>query len=244
MKQCIYKIESNDPLTATVYRMRLSGDTSAFARPGQFLNIALAGLFLRRPISVCNYDESGVTILYKVVGKGTAQMAAMRPGETLDVLTGLGNGYDSAKCGGHALLLGGGVGVPPLYGLCKELRAQGKQVSVVLGFNTKDEVFYETEFRALGAAVTATTADGSHGVKGFVTDALPDAYDYFFACGPEPMLRAVCAAAKTSGQLSFEEHMGCGFGACMGCSCKTLTGNKRICKEGPVLEKEEIRWES
>ena len=244
MKQCIYTIEKNEPLTKTVYRMRLSGDTSAFLRPGQFLNIALEGLFLRRPISVCDYDENGVTIIYKVVGKGTAQMAAMSPGETLDVLTGLGNGYDCAKCGGHALLLGGGVGVPPLYGLCKELRAQGKQVSVVLGFNTKNEVFYENEFRALGAEVTVATADGSCGVKGFVTDALPDAYDYFFACGPEPMLRAVCATAKTGGQLSFEERMGCGFGACMGCSCKTLTGNKRICKEGPVLEKEEILWES
>ncbi len=244
MKQCIYTIESNEPLTAAVYRMRLAGDTSAFSRPGQFLNIALNGLFLRRPISVCDYDESGLTIIYKDVGKGTAQMAAMTCGETLDVLTGLGNGYNCAKCGGHALLLGGGVGVPPLYGLCKALRGQGKRVSVVLGFNTKDEVFYAAEFRALGADVTVATADGSCGVKGFVTDALPEQYDYFFACGPEPMLKAVCTAAKTSGQLSFEERMGCGFGACMGCSCKTLTGNKRICKEGPVLEKEEILWES
>ena len=244
MKNCIYTIKSNEPLTASVFRMRLSGDTSAFTKPGQFLNIALDGLFLRRPISVCDYDENGVTILYKVVGKGTAQMAAMQAGETLDVLTGLGNGYDCTKCGGHALLLGGGVGVPPLYGLCKELCNQGKQVSVVLGFNTKDEVFYEREFRMLGADVTVATADGSYGVRGFVTDALPVQYDYFFACGPEPMLKAVCAAARTSGQLSFEERMGCGFGACMGCSCKTLTGNKRICKEGPVLEKEEILWES
>lgn len=244
MKQCIYNIESNEPLTQTVYRMRLSGDTSAFLKPGQFLNIALDGLFLRRPISVCDYDETGLTILYKVVGKGTAQMAAMQPGQTLDVLTGLGNGYDISKCGSHALLLGGGVGVPPLFGLCKALLKSGRQVSVVLGFNTKDEVFYEADFRALGADVTVATADGSYGVKGFVTDALPESYDYFFACGPEPMLKAVCKAAKTSGQLSFEERMGCGFGACMGCSCKTLTGYKRICKEGPVLEKEEIRWES
>ncbi len=244
MKQCIYHIESNEPLTGTVYQMRLSGDTSAFSKPGQFLNIALDGLFLRRPISVCDYDERGVTILYKVVGKGTAQMAAMRPGQTLDVLTGLGNGYEIEKCGAHALLLGGGVGVPPLYGLCKALLNSGRQVCVVLGFNTKDEVFYENAFRALGADVTVATADGSYGVKGFVTDALPQSYDYFFACGPEPMLKAVCKATGTSGQLSFEERMGCGFGACMGCSCKTLTGYKRICKEGPVLEKEEIRWES
>ncbi len=244
MKQCIYHIESNEPLTGTVYQMRLSGDTSAFSKPGQFLNIALDGLFLRRPISVCDYDERGVTILYKVVGKGTAQMAAMQPGQTLDVLTGLGNGYEIEKCGAHALLLGGGVGVPPLYGLCKALLNSGRQVCVVLGFNTKDEVFYENAFRALGADVTVATADGSYGVKGFVTDALPQSYDYFFACGPEPMLKAVCKATGTSGQLSFEERMGCGFGACMGCSCKTLTGYKRICKEGPVLEKEEIRWES
>ena len=244
MKQCNYKIESNEPLTQTVYKMRLSGDTSAFSKPGQFLNIALSGLFLRRPISVCDYDKTGVTILYKVVGKGTAQMAAMQPGQTLDVLTGLGNGYNIEKCGSRALLLGGGVGVPPLFGLCKALLESGRQVSVVLGFNTKDEVFYEPEFRALSADVTVATADGSYGVKGFVTDALPQSYDYFFACGPEPMLKAVCKATATSGQLSFEERMGCGFGACMGCSCKTLTGYKRICKEGPVLEKEEIRWES
>ena len=244
MKQCIYKIESNEPLTGTVYEMRLSGDTSAFSKPGQFLNIALDGLFLRRPISVCDYDETGLTILYKVIGKGTAQMAAMLPGQTLDVLTGLGNGYDIEKCSSRALLLGGGVGVPPLFGLCKALLQSGRQVRVVLGFNTKDEVFYEAQFRALGADVTVATADGSYGVKGFVTDALPQSYDYFFACGPEPMLKAVCKATNTSGQLSFEERMGCGFGACMGCSCKTLTGYKRICKEGPVLEKEEIRWES
>ena len=244
MKQCVYTIESNEALTAEVYRMRLAGDTSAFTKPGQFLNIALDGLFLRRPISVCDYDETGLTILYKVVGKGTAQMAAMQPGETLDVLTGLGNGYDTTKGGDHALLLGGGVGVPPLYGLCKALLADGKQVSVVLGFNTKEEVFYEAEFRALCADVTVTTVDGSYGVKGFVTDVLPQQFDYFYTCGPEPMLKAVYKATTTSGQLSFEERMGCGFGACMGCSCKTLTGFKRICKEGPVLEKEEILWES
>ena len=244
MKQCIYTIQSNEPLTDSVYEMRLSGNTGAFSRPGQFLNIRLNGLFLRRPISVCDFDDAGLTIIYKVVGKGTAQLAAMRSGETLDVLTGLGYGYDTAKSGEHALLLGGGVGVPPLYGLCKALRAQGKQVSVVLGFNTKDEVFYEAEFRAHDADVTVTTIDGSYGKKGFVTDAIPVQYDYFFACGPEPMLKAVYHATKTSGQLSFEERMGCGFGACMGCSCKTLTGYKRICKDGPVLEKEEILWES
>ncbi len=244
MKQCIFTIEKNIALTESVFEMRLLGDTSAFSRPGQFLNIRLEGLFLRRPISVCDYDENGLTIVYKVVGMGTAQLSRMHPGETLDLLTGLGNGYDTAKCGDHALLLGGGVGVPPLYGLCKTLIAEGKQVSVVLGFNTKEEVFYENEFRALGADVTVTTVDGLYGIKGFVTDALPERYDYFFTCGPEPMLKAVDKATATSGQFSFEERMGCGFGACMGCSCKTVTGFKRICKDGPVLEKEEILWES
>ena len=243
MKQSFFDIIENAPLTASVYRMTLRGDTSEITRPGQFVNIALAGKFLRRPISVCDVVGSDLTLLYKVVGKGTEQMAGMALGERLDVLTGLGNGYDVDKAGDAPLLIGGGVGVPPLYMLAKQLIAAGKRVRVILGFNTKDEVFYEDEFRALGAEVTVTTVDGSHGVKGFVTAAMDDApYTYFYTCGPEPMLKAVFAAAKTSGQFSFEERMGCGFGACMGCSCKTVTGYKRICREGPVLEKEEILW--
>ncbi len=242
MKQSIFTIQSNTPLTQSVYKMVLEGDTSAITAPGQFVNIQLSGKFLRRPISVCDYDGETLTIVYKVVGAGTEQMAAMAPGEQLDILTGLGNGYDLTLSGGHPVLLGGGVGVPPMYNLAKKLRAQGKTVSVILGFNTQAEIFYEAEFRALGCAVTVTTADGSCGVKGFVTDALPEDYTYFYTCGPEPMLKAVYRAAKTSGQMSFEERMGCGFGACMGCSCKTLTGYKRICKEGPVMKKEEILW--
>ena len=242
MKQSIFKILSNTPLTSTVYRMVLQGDTSAITAPGQFVNIQLSGRFLRRPISVCDYDGSTLTILYKVVGGGTAQMAAMEEGQTLDILTGLGNGYDLSVSGAYPVLLGGGVGVPPLYRLAKDLLAQGKTVSVVLGFNTASEVFYADEFRALGCDVTVTTVDGSYGTKGFVTDALPENYTYFYTCGPEPMLKAVYRAALTSGQMSFEERMGCGFGACMGCSCKTLTGYKRICKEGPVMRKEEIAW--
>ena len=243
MKQSIFNIIENTPLTATVYRMVLAGDTAAITHPGQFVNIALEGKFLRRPISVCDVSGDTLTLLYKVVGKGTAQMAAMKVGESLDILTGLGNGYNVDKAGDAPLLIGGGVGVPPLYMLAKQLIAAGKRVRVILGFNTKDEVFYEDEFRALGAEVTVTTVDGSHGTKGFVTAAMDDGpYTYFFTCGPEPMLKAIHAAAKTSGQMSFEERMGCGFGACMGCSCKTLTGNKRICREGPVLEKEEILW--
>ena len=243
MKQTIFTITENTALTATVYKMVLEGDTDGITT-GQFVNILLDGLYLRRPISVCDCADGTLTLLYKVLGKGTAQMAAMTAGQTLDVLTGLGNGYDLSKAGDKPLLLGGGVGVPPLYMLARQLREQGKAVSVVLGFNTADEVFYEQEFKALGCDVTVATADGTHGVKGFVTDALPAEYSYFYTCGPEPMLKAVYRATNTSGQFSFEERMGCGFGACMGCSCKVITGYKRICKDGPVLEKEEILWDA
>lgn len=243
MKQGIFEIIENVQLTDNVLRMQLRGDTSDIARPGQFVNIQLDGFYLRRPISVCDCVDDVVTIIYKVVGKGTKAMQKMQGG-ILDVLTGLGNGYDISFSGDKPLLLGGGVGVPPLYMLAKQLIAQGKKVSVILGFNTASEVFYADEFRALGAEVTVTTVDGSMGVKGFVTDAMKDMeYSYFYTCGPEPMLKAIYNTSTTSGQLSFEERMGCGFGACMGCSCKTLYGNKRICKDGPVLAKEEIIWE-
>lgn len=244
MKQGIFTIVENTPLTATVYRMRLAGDTSAITSPGQFVNIKLQGLYLRRPISVCDCVPGELTLLYKVVGHGTEQMSGMQAGEQLDLLTGLGNGYDLTLAGDRPLLLGGGVGVPPLYMLARELCRAGKKVSVILGFNKKDEVFYEEEFRALGADVYVVTADGSYGTRGFVTDAMQGiSYTHFYTCGPEPMLKAVYAATETSGQFSFEERMGCGFGACMGCACHTITGNKRICKEGPVLIKEDILWQ-
>ena len=242
MKQSIFEILESTPLTSSVYKMVLRGDTSAITAPGQFVNIRLEGKFLRRPISVCDYDAETLTLVYKVVGSGTEQMAAMKAGETLDILTGLGNGYDLTPAGDAPLLIGGGVGVPPLYHLAKCLLSQGKAVSVILGFNTKEEIFFEEEFKAPGCTVTVTTVDGSYGVKGFVNNALPENYSYFYTCGPEPMLKAVYRSAATSGQMSFEERMGCGFGACMGCSCKTLTGYKRICKEGPVMRKEEILW--
>ena len=242
MKQSIFTIISNEALTRDVYKMVLSGDTSAVTNCGRFVNIQLDGLFLRRPISVCDYDAETLTIIYKVVGKGTEAMAGMKSGEKLDILTGLGNGYDLTLSGENPVLLGGGVGVPPMYNLAKKLICEGKKVSVILGFNTESEIFYENEFKALGCDVTVTTVDGSYGVKGFVTDALPENYSYFYTCGPEPMLKAVYKATTTSGQMSFEERMGCGFGACMGCSCKTITGYKRICKEGPVMKKEEILW--
>lgn len=243
MKQGIFKISSNEKLTDNVYKMVLVGDTSDITACGQFINIKLDGLYLRRPISVCDCDENSVTIIYKVVGSGTAQMSNLSIGNELDVLTGLGNGYDLSLSGNEPLLLGGGVGVPPLYMLAKKLIDQGKTVSVVLGFNTKSEVFYENEFRALGCNVTVTTIDGSYGTKGFVTNAYPESYSFFYTCGPEPMLKSIYKTSATSGQMSFEERMGCGFGACMGCSCKTITGYKRICKDGPVMKKEEILWE-
>ena len=245
MKQSIFTILSNTPLTDCVYKMVLSGDTSAITAPGQFINIQITGKFLRRPISVCDYDGSTLTIVYKVVGKGTEILSRMVPGEKLDILTGLGNGYDLVPAGDSPVLLGGGVGVPPLYHLAKRLLTMGKQVTVILGFNTQSEVFYEAEFRALGCDVDLATADGSAGVRGFVTTAIAECrpeFDYFYACGPLPMLRALCDAVQQDGQLSFEERMGCGFGACMGCSCKTKYGNKRICKEGPVLTKGEVIW--
>ncbi len=242
MQQSFFTVDENVRIAKDVYKMTLLGDTAAITAPGQFVNVKLDGAFLRRPISVCDAESGVLTIVYKVVGGGTEKMAAYEKGTVLDVLTGLGNGYDTSLSGETPLLLGGGVGVPPLYLLCKRLIAEGKRPTVILGFNTASEVFYEAEFLALGASVTVTTVDGSYGKKGFVTDALPETYTHFFTCGPEPMLRAVHRATKTDGQLSFEERMGCGFGACMGCSCKTLTGYKRICKEGPVMKKGEILW--
>ena len=243
-KKNIYTIISNAPLTPAVYRMVLEGDTQYITRSGQFINIELEGKFLRRPISVADYDDTTITIIYKVVGRGTEQMSKMTEGQTLDVLTGLGNGYDLSKAGESPVLIGGGVGVPPMYLLAKKLIAMGKDVTVVLGFNKASEVFYAEEFKALGCDVTVTTVDGSYGVKGFVTTALETVdYTYFYTCGPEPMLKAVYSKSTTGGSFSFEERMGCGFGACMGCSCKTITGYKRICKEGPVMQKEDILWE-
>lgn len=242
MKQGKFKIVENIPLTEDAMKMVLSGDTSRITSPGQFVNIRLEGFFLRRPISVCDVEGDRLTIIYKIVGRGTKAMAEMTGGE-LDLLTGLGNGYDTEPSGDMPLLIGGGAGVPPMYLLARRLMEQGKKPQVILGFNTAAEVFLEDEFRNLGADVTVTTADGSYGIRGFVTDAMNREYSYFYACGPQLMLKAVSDASKTGGQLSFEERMGCGFGACMGCSCETLYGSKRICKDGPVLRKEEIIWQ-
>ena len=245
MKEAILEIVENRPLTGSVYQMTLKGDTSAISHPGQFVELSLEGFFLRRPISVCNYDEGTLTLIYKVVGKGTAQMANLPQGTKLSALTGLGNGFnDSVECS-SALLVGGGVGVPPLYRLARNLIAQGKSVTVVLGFNTASEVFYQSEFEALGAKVIVATADGSAGCKGFVTDAIAQnniEAEYFYSCGPLPMLRALTTALDIPGEISLEERMGCGFGICMGCSIQTASGPKRVCKEGPVFKKEEILW--
>ena len=244
LKKGLFTILTNERLTNSVYKMTLEGDTSAIERPGQFVNIELDGLFLRRPISVCDYEKGKLTIIYKVVGKGTEHMSGYDAGKKLDILTGLGNGYFTEFAGDNPLLIGGGVGVPPLYNLCKTLIKEGKTPIVIIGFNTKDEIFYEQEFLALGVKVLVATADGSYGIKGFVTDAIKqvETYSHVYCCGPEPMLKAIYNATEVGGSYSFEERMGCGFGACMGCSCKTKYGNKRICKDGPVLKKEEIIW--
>lgn len=243
MKQGLFKIISNDAIAKDVYRMTLNGDSSAITAPGQFVNIRLDGRFLRRPISVCDWDETGVTLIYKAVGSGTEYMASMLPGQELDLLSGLGNGYDTSCSGSSPLLIGGGVGVPPLFALCKRLILEGASPSVIMGFNTAADVFYYDEFASLGVPTVLCTADGSRGRNGFVTDFMNDFdYTYIYACGPIPMFRAIARIAVSSGQFSFEERMGCGFGACMGCTCKTASGNKRICREGPVLTMEDIIW--
>lgn len=242
MKQGLYPLCRRRELIPGVWEFRLEGDTGPITAPGQFVNILLAGSFLRRPISVCSWDREGLTIVFKVVGKGTADLAAMREGAQLDLLCGLGNGFDVSRCGRRPLLLGGGLGAAPLYGLAKALLAEGIAPTVALGFNSKSDIFYEENFRALGLDTAIATVDGSAGVKGFVTDALPAQYDVFCACGPLPMLKAVCAAVPSPGFVSLEARMGCGFGACMGCSCETKAGSKRICRDGPVFAKEELPW--
>jgi dihydroorotate dehydrogenase electron transfer subunit len=244
LKKALFKILSNEPIAKDVYKLVFEGDTGGITAPGQFVNIELEGFFLRRPISVCDWDDKGMTLIYKTVGKGTKCLSEKKSG-TLDLLTGLGNGFDLSKCGKRPLLVGGGVGTPPLYGLCKRLVERGAASAVVLGFNTADDVFYEEEFRALGVKTLVATVDGSYGIGGLVTDAiktLPVGFDSYCACGPEPMLRALCDTLKIKGQLSFEERMACGFGVCMGCSCKTKYGSKRICKDGPVLSSNEVIW--
>ncbi len=244
MKQSIFKVLTNEKIAKDVFKMTLCGDCSDITKSGQFVNIKLEGFYLRRPISVCEVEGDILTIIYKVVGKGTEAMSKMGKDTELDILTGLGNGYSLSESGENPLLIGGGVGVPPMYELAKRLVKEGKKVSVIIGFNKAEEIFYEEEFKALGCETYVATADGSVGTKGFVTDVMKSLsdYTYVYTCGPEPMLKAVYNESKTSGQFSFEERMGCGFGACMGCSCKTKYGNKRICKDGPILVKEEIIW--
>ncbi len=243
-KRDIYTVLENKKIAKDVFLMVLEGDTQYITAPGQFINILVEGFYLRRPISICDWDDKTITIIYKVVGKGTEAMAEMKAGKKLDILTGLGNGFTAQEGSEKPLVIGGGVGAPPMYGVAKHLVEKGAKPTVILGFTSKDDVFYEEEFKALGCDVYVTTNDGSYGTKGFVTDVIKnlEGYDYFYTCGPLPMLKAVAMATECSGQLSFEERMGCGFGGCMGCSCKTLTGNKRICTEGPVLLKEEIIW--
>ena len=242
MKDSLFKLVSNKKLAKNTYEWVLEGDISDISAPGQFVNIKLDGFYLRRPISVCDAADGRLTLIFKVVGEGTAKMAEAKAGESFLTLTGLGNGYDTSLSGDRPLLIGGGAGVPPMYMLAKKLLAEGKKPTAILGFGSADEIFYKEEFEKIGVPVTVTTVDGTAGVKGFVTDAMKEGYTYFYTCGPEPMLKAIYDKSLTSGQFSFEERMGCGFGACMGCSCKTKYGNKRICRDGPVLVKEEIIW--
>ena len=242
MKQVLMKVVNTEPIAASVYKTTFTGDVSGITNAGQFVNVKIDGLYLRRPISVCDLSGDTLTLVYKVVGKGTEILSKAKAGEMFDMLTGLGNGYEISAAGNKPLAIGGGVGVPPLYYLAKRLIEKGKTVSVVLGFNTEKDVFFVDEFKSLGCKVNVATVDGSLGVKGFVTNVLPEEYSYFYACGPEPMLKAVFNATKTDGEFSFEERMGCGFGACMGCSCKTTVGAKRICKDGPVIKKGELLW--
>ena len=244
MKQGIFTVTENSPLTDRVLRLVLRGDVSVIERPGQFVQLRLDGLFLRRPFSVCDRDTDSFTILFETVGKGTAKLREIQPGAKLDALTGLGNGFDLNACGDAPLLIGGGTGVSPLYWLAKALLKQGKGPTALLGFNTAGDVFYENEFRALGVETVVTTVDGSYGVKGFVTDAMDREYTGFYTCGPEAMMKAVCEHTDKPGQLSFDKRMGCGFGACMGCTVKTTNGLKRICKDGPVLSSGEVLWET
>ena len=242
MQEATYTIAENVPIAPGVYRLLLTGDTSAITAPGQFLDLRLPGFFLRRPISICDWDEKSVTLLYKVVGGGTDWLSRCTPGQALDALSGLGNGFDVAACGETTLLAGGGIGTAPLYGLARHLLAAGKTPVALLGFNTSDDIFYEKEFQALGVQTILATADGSRGVRGFVTDALPERFDTVCACGPMPMLKALCAKTDKPGQISLEARMGCGFGACMGCTIDTVNGPKRVCREGPVFRREELKW--
>lgn len=243
MKQVFLKVEENEKIADKIYRIKLTGDVSGTEVPGRFVNLKIDGCYLRRPLSVCDSEGDTITLIYKVVGKGTEILATYTAGKVIDVLTGLGNGFDVSLGGKTPLLVGGGVGVPPMYKLCRELIKNGATPTVVLGFNSSSDVFYREEFEKLGAKTYVMTADGSVGGKGFVTDKIAELdYSYFYACGPEAMFVAMDKIMKTSGEYSFEERMGCGFGACMGCSCKTKYGNKRICKEGPVLKREEVIW--
>ena len=245
MNKSKYKILENKQIAKDVYKMLLEGDTSAINKPGQFINIEIEEFYLRRPISVCDYNEKTITIIYKIMGQGTENMSKLEVGKELDILTGLGNGFDIKTSGDMPLIIGGGVGTPPMYRLCKELIKEGKEPIVILGFNSKDDIFYKEEFEKLGEKVHNSTDDGSIGTKGFVTDIMKEIKDftYFYACGPMVMLKAVCDATNAQGEVSLEERMGCGFGACMGCTIKTKEGYKRVCKQGPVFCKEELIWE-
>ena len=244
MKKSLYTIAGNSLIASKTYKMVLEGDAVA---EGEFVDISIPGFYLRRPLSICDKEEGRLTVVYKVVGEGTKVLSEMGVGTVLEVLTGLGKGFDPEACKASALLVGGGLGVPPLYLLAKELKARGKKVTAVLGFNKAEEIILVDEFRRVCDEVVISTADGSVGVKGFVTDAIREmagraGHDYFYTCGPMVMMKAVCAVLDEPGEASLEERMGCGAGFCYGCSIQTKNGPRRVCKDGPVFKKEELIW--
>lgn len=243
--ETIYTVRENVRLAEKTWRMVLEGDTSLLRAPGRFVNLLLPGKYLRRPISVSDYSDGCLTLLYDVVGDGTKAMSEMEPGTRIPTLTALGNGFNPERECTTPLLLGGGIGCAPLVNLARCLKEAGKTPTVILGFNRKEDVVLEEEFKNMGVRIVVATADGSHGVKGFVTDAMKElgiSGDFFYACGPTPMLRALCLGLDIPGEVSLEARMGCGFGACMCCSVRTKDDAKRICKDGPVFLKDELIW--
>lgn len=245
MKQGLFQIYSNTQVADKVYLMRLLGDTSGFFCPGQFADVALDGRFLRRPFAATEWDSEGFSLIYKVVGQGTEQMTGLCNGDTLDILTGLGNGFDTSLCRYSALIVCGGLGASPVFSLARQLVSEGRKVTVIMGFNKASDVFFVKEFESLGATVAVATMDGSVGIKGLVTDAidaLKPEFDCFYTCGPKVMMKAVCEKLQAPGQASLEERMGCGCGICYGCTCNTTKGARRVCADGPVFDKEDIIW--
>ena len=246
MKRAVFTVLGNERISADVFDLRLSGDTSELVGSGQFVNADIPDLYLRRPISICDYSPGEMRLVIKIVGKGTQKMASLKEGDPVDLLVPLGNGFDTAKSGKTPYLFGGGVGVAPMVRLAKDLIGQGKKTTVVLGFNSSsDVILYDDYCRIVGKEnVFVTTVDGSFGQKGFVTEVNADGASFVYSCGPLPMMKALDKAIECGAEYSFESRMGCGFGACMGCTLASAGGPVRVCREGPVFRKGEILWQT